>query len=158
MALEHQQLSLEDSLVRQRKVDSHLVTVEVGVEGRTCQRVKLDSLTLNQFRLEGLDTQTVQCRCTVEQHGMALHDILKDIPDDRLTTVDDLLSRLHCLHDTALDEFTDDERLVEFGCHQFGQTALTHLQLRTDNDHRTGRVVDTLTEQVLTEASLLTFQ
>ena len=30
-----------------------------------------------------------------------------------------------------------------------------HLQLRTDDDHRTGRIVDTLTQKVLTEAALL---
>ena len=56
MALEHQQLSLKNSLIRQRKVDSHLVTIKVSVKGSTCQRMQLDSLTLNQLRLESLDT------------------------------------------------------------------------------------------------------
>ena len=69
---------------------------------------------------------------------MTLHHILENIPDDRFTTVHDLLSTLHRLHDAALDELTDDERLIELGCHQLRQTALTHLELRTDNDHRTG--------------------
>ena len=158
MALEHQKLSLKDSLIREREVYSHLVTVEVSVERRTCQRVKLDSLTLDELRLESLNTETVQCRCTVQQNGVTLHHVLKDIPDDRLTTVHNLLGALHCLHDTALDELTDDERLVELGCHQLWQTAFTHLQLRTYDDNRTSRVVNTLTEQVLTEAALLTLQ
>ena len=35
MRAEHQQLCLEDSLVAQREVHSHLVTVEVGVEAGT---------------------------------------------------------------------------------------------------------------------------
>ena len=69
---------------------------------------------------------------------MTLHHVLKDIPDNRLTTVNDLLGALHRLHDTALNELTDNERLVELGGHQFRQTALTHLQLRTYNDYRTG--------------------
>ena len=137
---------------------SHLVTIEVGVEGGTCQRVQLNSFTLDELRLEGLDTQTVKCRGTVQQNGVTLHHVLKDIPDDRLTTVHNLLGALHCLHDTALDELTDDERLVELGCHQLWQTAFTHLQLRTYDDNRTSRVVNTLTEQVLTEAALLTLQ
>ena len=137
MTLKHQQLSLKDGLVRQWEVDSHLVTVEVGVESRTCQRMELDGLTLDKFRLESLDTQTVQCRSTVQQYGMTLHHILEDIPDDRLTTVHNLLGTLHRLHNTALDELTDDERLIELGSHQLRQTALTHLQLRTDNDYRT---------------------
>ena len=139
-------------------MDSHLVTVEVGVESGTSQWMKLDSLTLDEFRLEGLDTKTVQCWCTVQQNGMTLHHILKNIPDNRLTTVHNLLGALHCLHDTTLDELTDDKRLVELCCHQFRQTALAHLQLWANNDNRTCRIVNTLTEQVLTETSLLTLQ
>ena len=65
---------------------------------------------------------------------------------------------MHGLDNAALDELADDERLVKLGCHQFGQTALAHLQLRTNDDNRTGRIVNTLTEQVLTEAALLTLQ
>ena len=158
MALQHQNLCLQNGLIGQGKVDSHLVTVEVGVEGRTCQRVQLDGLTLDELGLEGLDTQTVKRRGTVEEHGVTLHHVLQNVPDDGLAAVDNLLGRLDRLHNAALDELADDERLVELGGHQLGQTALAHLQLRTDDDNRTGRVVDTLTEQVLTEAALLTLQ
>ena len=138
MTLKHQNLSLQNGLVAQWKVNSHLVTVEVGVECRTCQRMQLNSLTLDQFWLEGLDTQTVQCWCTVEEHWMTFHHILQDIPDDGLTTVNNLLGRLYRLHDTALNELTDDEWLIQFGCHQLWKTALTHLQLRTNDNNRTG--------------------
>ena len=158
MTLKHQQLSLQNSLIGKRKVHSHLVTIEVSVERGTCQWVQLDCLTLDQLGLEGLDTQTVQCWCTIEEHGMTLHHILKDIPDNWLTTINDLLSTLHRLHDTALNELTDNERLIELSSHQLRQTTLTHLQLRTYNDHRTCRIVNTLTEEVLTEAALLTLQ
>ena len=137
---------------------SHLVTIEVGVERSTCKRMQLDSLTLNHLGLESLNTQTVQCRSTVEQHRMTLHHMLKDIPDDGILAVNYLLGALHCLHNTALDELTDDERLVELCCHQLRQSALAHLELGTNDNHRTGRVVNTLTEQVLTEASLLTLE
>ena len=137
MALKHQHLSFEDSLVAQRKVNSHLVAVEVGVERRTCQRVELDSLALDELRLERLDTETVKCRRTVEHYRVALHYVLEDVPDNRLATVYDLLCALNGLHDAALDELADDERLVELGCHELRQTALAHLQLRTYNDNRT---------------------
>ena len=40
----------------------------------------------------------------------------------------------------------------------FGKTALMQLQLRTDDDDRTAGIVDAFSEQVLTEASLLSFQ
>ena len=136
----------------------HLVAVEVGVEGGTCQRMELDGLTLNHLGLESLDGQTVKRRCTVEEYGVTLHHILKNIEDNGLTTIDNLLGTLDRLHNTALNELADDERLVELGGHQLGKTALAHLQLRTDNDNRTSGIVDTLTEKVLTEASLLTLQ
>ena len=155
---EHQHLSLEDSLVAQGKMHGHLVAVEVGIECRTCQRVELDGLALDHLGLEGLDAEAVQCRGAVEQHGVSLHHILQDVPYHRLLAVHDLLGALHGLHDAALHELADHERLVELGCHVFGQTALVHLQLRAYDDNRTGRVVDTLTEKVLTEAALLAFE
>lgn len=73
-------------------------------------------------------------------------------------TVYNLLGALYSLHDTALNELTDDERLVKLGCHQFGDTAFAHLQLRIYNDYRTCGIIDTLTQQVLTETTLLTLQ
>ena len=158
MALEHQYLCLKDSLIAQREVDSHLVAVEVGVERRTCQRMELDGLTLYELRLECLYTETVKCRRTVEEHGMTLHHILENIPDDGLATVDNLLCALDRFHDAALDELAYDERLVKLGCHEFRKTALAHFKLRTDNDDRTCGIVDTLTEKVLTETSLFSFE
>ena len=137
MTLEHQNLRLKHCLVAQWEVNSHLVTVEVGVERCTCQRVKLDSLTLDELRLECLDTETVKCRSTVEHNRMALHYVLEDVPDNRLATVDNLFGALNGLHDTTLDELADDERLVKLGCHKLWQTALAHLQLRTNDDNRT---------------------
>ncbi len=158
MSAEHQHLSLEDSLVAKRKVHSHLVAVEVGIECRTCQRMQLDSLALDHLGLEGLDAETVKRRSTVEQHGVTLHHIFEDIPYHRFLAVNDLLGALHSLHDAALDELADHERLVELSSHVLGDAALVHLQLGTYNDHRTCRVVDALTEQVLTEAALLALE
>ena len=51
----------------QRHVNRHLVTVEVSVKRRTHQWVQLNRFTFDQYRLERLDTQTVKCRCTVQQ-------------------------------------------------------------------------------------------
>ena len=158
MALEHEDLRLKHSLVAQREVNSHLVTVEVGVKCSTCQRMQLDCLAFDKFWLESLYTETVQCRRTVEKHRVTLHYVLKNIPYYGLTTIDNLLRALDGLNYTALDELTDDKRLVKLGCHQLRKTTLTHLQFRTDDDYRTCRIVNTLTEKVLAETSLLTFQ
>ena len=137
VALEHQNLSFKNSLITQRKVNGHLVTIKVGIEGGTSQWVQLNSLAFNQLRLESLDTQSVKCRGTVQKHRMTLHHILQDVPNDRLTTVDYLLGALHRLDDAAFDEFADDEGLVELGSHQLRQTTLSHLQFRSNDNYRT---------------------
>ena len=158
MALEHQNLRFQYCLIAQREMDGHLVTVEVGVERRTCQRVQLDSLTFDELWLESLYTEAVQCRGTVQHDRMPFHDVFKDVPDNRLATINNLLGALDGFHDATLDEFADDERLVKLSCHQLRQTAFAHPQLRTNNDYRTCRIVNTLTEEVLTETALFALQ
>ncbi len=158
MALEHKQLCLQDGLVGQGQVNSHLVAVEVGIECRTCQGMQLYGLALDHLGLEGLDTQTVQRRSTVQEHGVALHDVLQNVPNDGILTVHYLLGALHRLDDAALNELADDKRFVELGSHQLGQTALAHLQLGAYNNYGTGAIVNTLTQQVLTETALFALQ
>ena len=89
---------------------------------------------------------------------MTLHHVLQDIPDNRFATVNNLLGTLNSLYDTTLYQLTDDEWFVKLSSHQLRKTALTHLQLRTYDDYGTCRVVNTLTEEVLTETTLLTLQ
>ena len=85
-------------------------------------------------------------------------DMFEDIPYHRLFAIDDFLSRFYRLNDTTLDKFTDNKRFIQFGCHIFGQTAFVHFQFGTYDDNRTRRIIDTFTQQVLAETSLLTFQ
>src|SRR5690606_7990882 len=87
----HQRTGFQLGFQRQRYVHGHLVTVEVGVVGGTDQRVQLNGLTFNQYRLERLDTQTVQGRCAVEQHGVFADDLGEDIPHFRQLALDHLL-------------------------------------------------------------------
>ena len=84
--------------------------------------------------------------------------MLKDLIDNRLTAIDDLLRRFNGFNRTALDELTDNKRFIEFGSHLFRQTALVHLQFGTYDDYGTGGVVHTFTEEVLTETSLFTLE
>ena len=137
VSLKHQHLSFQNSFITQRQVNRHLVTVEVGVERCTCQRVQLDSLTFNHVRLECLDTQTVQSRRTVQQYWVTLHYVFEDIPNDWFLAVYNLLGTLHCLYDTAFNQLTDDKRLVKFCSHQLRNTTFAHLQFRTYDDYRT---------------------
>ena len=139
-------------------MDCHLVAVEVGVECGTGQRVQLDGTAFHQHGVEGLNAQTVQGRCTVQQDRVALDHGLQAVPDLGLCTLDHLTGRLDVVGNTLLDQILHHEGLEQLQSHLLGQTALIHLQLRADDDNRTAGVVNTLAQQVLAEAALLALQ
>ena len=62
---QHQEAGLGLGLGGQRHMNSHLVTVKVGVVSGADQGVQLQGAALYQHRLEGLDAQTVQGRRAV---------------------------------------------------------------------------------------------
>jgi hypothetical protein len=139
-------------------VNGHLVTVEVGVERVTDERVHLNRLALDEDRLERLDAETVERRCAVKQHRVLGDHLFEDVPDLGRHRVDVLLRRLDVLDGLPLDEPAHDERLEELERHQLRQAALVQLQRRAGNDHGTAGVVDALAEQVLAEPALLALQ
>ena len=155
---QHQQLRLQNGRIAQRHMDCHLVAIEVGVEGGTAQGVQTHRLPLNQLRLECLDTQTVQGRGTVHQHRMPFQYVFEDVPYHGILTFHNLLGRFHGLDNAAFQHLTDNERLEQFRRHILGKPHFVHLQIRAYHDNRTPGVIDTLTQQVLTETSLLPFQ
>jgi len=134
---QHQHLGLALGLGGQRQVDSHLVAVEVSVEGGADQGVQLDGTALDQDRLKGLNAQTVQRRCTVQQYGVALDDGLERIPDLGAGALDHLAGRLDVVGLLLLDQVLHDEGLEQLEGHLLGQTALIHLQLGADDDNGT---------------------
>ncbi len=154
----HQRAGLGLGFGGERQVDCHLVTIEVGVEGGAGQRRQVDGLAFHQDRLECLNTQTVQRRCTVEQHGVLGDDLLEHAPYFGVAAVHKTLGGLHVLRIVQVHEALDDERLEQLEGHRLRQTALVHAQGRADHDHGTAGVVDSLTEQVLTETTLLTLE
>ena len=60
--------------------------------------------------------------------------------------------------DFLVNQTFHNEWFEQLECHFFWQTALIHLQVWSDNNYRTSRVVNTFTKQVLTETTLFTFQ
>ena len=155
---EHQDACLSLSLGRERQVNRHLVAVEVSVERRAHERMQLNSLTLNQLRLERLNTQTVQGRCTVQQHRVLGNDLFENIPHLRAETLHHTLCTLNVLRVRKLHQALHDEGLEQLQRHLLRQTTLVHFQLRTNHNHGTAGVVHALTEQVLAETTLLTLE
>ena len=154
----HQGAGLGLGFGGQRQVDCHLVAIEVGVECGAGKRRQVDGLAFHQDRLERLNAQTVQRRCTVQKHRMLGDDLFEHAPHFGIATVHKTLGALHVLRVVEVHKTLDDERLEQFEGHRLRQTALVHAQGRTDHDHGTAGVVHTLTKQVLTETTLLALE
>ena len=120
--------------------------------------MQLDCTALHQHRVESLNAQTVQGRCTVQQNGVALDHGLQAVPHFGLSALHHLAGGLDVVGNTLLHQILHDKGLEQLQSHFLGQTALIHLQLRADDDNRTTGVVNTLAQQVLTEAALLALQ
>ena len=82
---------------------------------------------------EVLKPETINYRTyKPERDGLFCERIFGPIKDyechcgkyNRFLTVNDLLGGFHRLHDTAFDQFTDNERLIKLGSHILRQTAL----------------------------------
>ena len=143
---------------RQRNVHGHLIAVEVCIECGADQRVNLDGLAFDQHRLKRLDTEAMERRRAVQQHGVILDDLFQDVPHDGLLQFDHFLGLLDGGAVAGLFEPVIDEGLEQFERHLLGQAALVQLEFRTDHDDRTAGVIDALAEQVLTEAALLALE
>ena len=91
MRCKHQHLCLKYGSISERQVNSHLVTVEVGVECGTYERVQLDGLSFDKFRLEGLDAQSVKSGGTVKHYRVSLENVLEDIPYHRVLAINNFL-------------------------------------------------------------------
>ena len=138
-------------------MNCHLVTIEVGVICRTNQRVQLDGFTFDQYRFKGLDTQTVQSWCTVQHNRVFADNFVQDIPNDSFFALNHFLRGFDGGGQATQFQLAVDERFEQLQRHFLRQTALMQTQVWTYGDYRTTGVVNTLTEQVLTETTLLTF-
>src|ERR1019366_3541127 len=155
---EHQDRGFDLGFGRERDVDGHLVTVEVGVEGGADQRVNLDGLAFDEDRLKRLNAEAMESRGAVEQDRVILDDLFEDVPDDGLLHLNHLFGLLDGGAVAGLFETVVDEGLEEFERHLLGQEALVQLEFGAYDDDRASRVVDALSEEVLTEAALLAFE
>ena len=155
---EHENARLRLSLKRQRDVNGHLVTIEVGVERSADEGVKLNGLALDELRFERLDSETVKRWCAVQQNRAVADDFFELAPDLGVRALNGALRALDAGREALILQLLDDVGLEQFERHLLGQTALVKLQLRTDHDDRTARVVDALSQKVLAETPLLALE
>ena len=120
--------------------------------------MKLDGLALDKHRLECLDTKAVQGWRAVQHHRMLANHLFQNIPDFGMFFFYHTLGHLNGAGHRVEFQLRIDEWLEQLQCHLLWQATLMQLQFRTDNDHRTPRIIDTLAKKVLTETALLAFQ
>ena len=116
-------------------MDGHLVTVKVGVECRTDERVKLDSLAFDQDWFERLNAQTVQRWRTVQQYGMLADNLIEDVPNFLTLLFDPLLGLLQGHRKTLGIQARVNERLEQFERHFLWQAALMQFQFWTGHNN-----------------------
>ena len=154
----HERPALHLRRLRQRHVNRHLVAVEVRVERFARERVQFDRFAFDEYRFEGENAEPVQRRRAVQHNRMFAHDFIEDRVHFRRFLFDKRFRFFDIEHDVFIDEFFHDKRLEEFERHLCRKSALPQVQFRPDNDDRTPRIIDALSEQVLAEAPLLSFQ
>ena len=89
---------------------------------------------------------------------MTLGNFFQEIPHLRTALENILLGATNGVNQSKFFEALNDKRLEESEGHFLRKAALVKLKLRTNDDDGTTGVVHALTEQVLTEASVLTLE
>ena len=75
---EHEGPALKLCSLSKRYVHCHLVSIEVGIECMTYERMELDCLSVHKDRLKGLDSKSMERRCSVEHDRMLLDNLVED--------------------------------------------------------------------------------
>ena len=133
----------------------HLVTIEVSIESFADQWVQVNGVSFNQSWLKRLNTHAVQCGSTIQQHGVICDHLLKDVPDFLILAFQHFLGRLDRISVTEFFQSSNDKRLIEFKRNFLGQTTLVQFQSRTNNNHASSGIINTLAQQIFTETPLL---
>ena len=141
-----------------RQMHCHLVTVEVGVECCTYQRMQLDCTAFGKDRLECLNTESVQRRCTVKEYRMFFNYFFQNVPNNIVGAFYHAFGVFDIGSLSALNKAFHYKRFKQFQCHFLRQAALVHFKFRAYNDNGTAGVVNTFTQKVLTETALFAFQ
>ena len=85
---------------------------------------------------------------------MLADDFFDDIEDDGIVTIDQAIGGAMGRDEFALDEQGRDEGTEQLDRHLTRETALVHLQIRSNGNDGTTGVVDAFAKEVLTEAAL----
>src|SRR6266496_6440679 len=98
-------------------MDSHLVAIEIRVEGCRNERVKLDGGTFDQDRLKCLDAQAVQRRRTIQEDGSFPNYTFQRFPNFRAVALDETTRTLDVGSVVVLYQARNHKRTIKLQRH-----------------------------------------
>src|SRR3989338_2895392 len=137
---------------------SHRVAVEVGVVCGAYEWLNLNRVAFYENGAERLNRLTEERRSAVEEHELAFDSLFENRPDFRRLVFDEAAGAADVVCEFAREKALDHEWAEEFEYHLLRQSAFVELKIGADDNDGAARVVDTLTEKVLTEIAMLAFQ
>ena len=144
MRRQHKQRGFKLRFLRQGNMNRHLITIKVSIERCTDKRMNLNSLAFYQKGLECLNTKTVQSWRPVQKNRPAINNFFKYIPDNRILPVNKFFGGFDRFCNTTIHKTANHKWLKELNSHAFRQTTLMKFQFRTNNDHRTPGIINSL--------------
>src|ERR1700752_2237315 len=108
----------------------HLVAVEIGVERRANQRMKLDRLAFNELWLKRLNAQTVEGWRPVQEDGGLTNNLVEDVPNFGLFLFDEFVRLFDGSGEALCVKPRVDKRLEKLKRHLLRQTALMEFEIR----------------------------
>ena len=88
----------------------------------------------------------MQCRGTVQQHGMFANHLIQHVPHFRPFLLDQALGTLDCGRRATLLQLVKDKGFKELKCHLLGQSTLMQPKLRPHDNNGSARIIDPFTE------------
>ena len=141
-------------------MNGHLVTIEVCVERRTHNWMKLYSVPFNEFWFERLYGYPVKSWSSVQKDHFPFYNLFQNLPGFRHFLFDNGFFHFpyRLARFSLAKKFCKNKWFEEFHSHFLWYTTLMYLEVRSNNYHRSSRVVDSFSKEVSSEPSLLSPQ
>src|SRR3989344_5135099 len=109
--------------------------------------MKLNSVTFDKYRLKCLNTQTMQGRSAIQKNVFPSNNFFKNCPNFWYSIFNKTTGTGDVIRELTPQKFRNNKWFEEFQGHMLRQTALMKLQLRTNHNNRTTRIVHAFTQK-----------
>ena len=139
-------------------MNRHLISIEVGIKRRTYKRMKSDCLSRHQLDFEGFNRKSMKCWRTVKQHILILNYFFQKLERNRISLFNQLFSLFWSIYDLLFNKLSNNKRSKHLYCDIDWKSTFIQIQARTYSNNRSSWIVNSLSKQVLSENSLLTWK